>query len=96
MDEKPVISETEFTAKKSSGSVKVTFTFDATSLKGKTTVVFEELYQDEMQLAVHTDINDMKTRPSFPGNQDYCERCGHELQYFLCKGRNHAGGYGFL
>ena len=58
VDEKPVISETEFTAKKSSGSVKVTFTFDATSLKGKTTVVFEELYQDEMQLAVHTDIND--------------------------------------
>ena len=48
VDEKPVISETEFTAKKSSGSVKVTFTFDATSLKGKTTVVFEELYQDEI------------------------------------------------
>ena len=66
VDEKPVISETEFTAKKSSGSVKVTFTFDATSLKGKTTVVFEELYQDEMQLAVHTDINDENQTIYFP------------------------------
>lgn len=66
MDEKPVISETEFTAKKSSGSVKVTFTFDATSLKGKTTVVFEELYQDEMRLAVHTDINDEDQTIYFP------------------------------
>ena len=66
VDEKPVISETEFTAKKSSGSVKVTFTFDATSLKGKTTVVFEELYQDEMQLAVHTDINDEDQTIYFP------------------------------
>ena len=66
VDGKPVTSKTEFTAKKSSGSVKVTFTFDATSLKGKTTVVFEELYQDEMQLAVHTDINDEDQTIYFP------------------------------
>ena len=91
-----MISETEFTAKKSSGSVKVTFTFDTTSLKGKTTVVFEELYQDEMQLAVHTDINDEDQTIYFPEIKTTAERYGHELQYFLCKERNHAGGYGFL
>ena len=66
VDEKPVTSETEFTAKKSSGSVKVVFTFDATSLKGKTTVVFEELYQDDILLAVHTDIDDEDQTIYFP------------------------------
>ena len=39
IEEKPVTSETEFTAKKSSGKVEVAFTFDETSLEGKTTVI---------------------------------------------------------
>ena len=46
IDGKPVTAETTFKPKKSSGSAKVTFTFNASSLKGKTIVVFEELYQE--------------------------------------------------
>lgn len=66
VDEKPVISETEFTAKKSSGSVKVTFTFDASSLKGKTVVVFESLAYKDKEVAVHTDIADEGQTIYFP------------------------------
>lgn len=66
IDEKPVTAETEFTAKKSSGSVEVTFTFDATSLEGKTTVIFEELHQDGKKLTVHADLKDTDQQISFP------------------------------
>ena len=65
-DGKPVTAETEFTAKKSSGKVEVVFTFDATSLEGKTTVVFEELQQDGQKLAVHADLKDTDQQISFP------------------------------
>lgn len=66
IDEKPVTAETEFTAKKSSGKVEVAFTFDATSLEGKTTVIFEELSQDGQKLAVHADLKDTDQQVSFP------------------------------
>lgn len=66
IDEKPVTAETEFTAKMSSGSVEVTFTFDATSLEGKTTVIFEELHQGGQKLAVHADLEDTDQQISFP------------------------------
>lgn len=66
IDGKPVTAETEFTAKKSSGKVEVVFTFDATSLEGKTTVIFEELYQDKEKLAVHADLEDTDQQVSFP------------------------------
>lgn len=63
---KPITSEKTFTAKKSSGTVEVSFTFDASSLSGKTTVVFEELYQEDKQLAVHADLSDQDQQISFP------------------------------
>lgn len=66
VDGKPVTAEKTFTAKKSSGKVEVTFTFDATSLAGQTTVVFEELYQKDLKLAVHTDLKDQDQQISFP------------------------------
>ena len=66
VDDKPVTAETTFTAKKSSGSVKVKFTFDASSLKGKTIVVFETLYQDDLKLAVHADLEDKDQTIYFP------------------------------
>lgn len=66
IDGKPVTAESTFTAKKTSGSTKVTFTFDATSLKGRTIVVFEELYQEDLLLAVHTDIEDQDQTIYFP------------------------------
>ena len=66
IDGKPVTSEKTFTAKKSSGTVEVSFTFDASSLSGKTTVVFEELYQEDKQLAVHAGLSDEDQQISFP------------------------------
>lgn len=66
IDGKPVTAEKTFTAKKSSGTVEVTFIFDASSLTGQTTVVFEELYQDDLKLAVHTDLSDTDQQISFP------------------------------
>lgn len=66
VDGKPVTAEKTFTAKKSSGTVEVSFTFDATSLAGQTTVIFEELYQGDLKLAVHTDLKDQDQQISFP------------------------------
>lgn len=66
IDGKPVTAEATFKAKKSTGSVKVKFTFDATALQGKTVVVFEELYQEDLKLAVHADITDEDQTIYFP------------------------------
>lgn len=66
IQDKPVTAETTFKAKKSSGSVKVKFTFDATALAGKTIVVFESLYQDDLKLAVHADLEDQDQTIYFP------------------------------
>ena len=59
IDGKPVISEVTFTSEKPSGEVKVSFTFDSSAIK-KTTdlVVFETLYRDNVEIAVHADIDD--------------------------------------
>ncbi len=56
---KPVTSEVTFTPEKSNGTVTVSFTFDASVIK-KTTelVVFETLYRDNVEIAVHADIDD--------------------------------------
>lgn len=66
VDEKPVTSEVSFTAKKSTGSVKVKFTFPASDLKGRTLVVFEDLYLDDQKLISHADLNDADQTIYFP------------------------------
>lgn len=66
IDGKPVTAEKMFKAKKSSGTVTVTFTFDGVSLKGKTVVVFEDLYQEDLKLAVHADLSDEDQTIHFP------------------------------
>ena len=56
---KEVKAEASFTPEESSGTVNVDFTFDATSLGGKSLVVFEKLYTAEgKEIANHEDIND--------------------------------------
>ncbi len=59
---KPVTAEKTFKARRSSGTVDMVFTVDGELLKGKTTVVFEDLYQDDIKLAVHADSQRMKDR----------------------------------
>ena len=59
IDGKPVISEVTFTPEKPSGEVKVSFTFDSKYIKETTElVVFETLYRDNVEIAVHADIDD--------------------------------------
>ena len=62
---KAVTAETTFTPEKADGSVEVTFTFDASALKGKEVVVFERLYIGENEIAAHTDIEDKNQTVSF-------------------------------
>ena len=65
VDGKEVAAETTFTPEKADGSVEVTFTFDASALKGKEVVVFERLYIGENEIAAHTDIEDKNQTVSF-------------------------------
>ena len=54
-----VTAETVFTPETPNGTVTVTFTFDARLIRENTSlVVFETLYKDSKELAVHADIND--------------------------------------
>lgn len=54
-----ITAEQEFKTFMSNGKVKVTFTFDATSLYGKDTVVFEKVYDAEGHVAAkHEEIDD--------------------------------------
>ena len=55
---KKVTAEKTFVPEKSSGSVDVEFTFDASALQGEAVVVFEHLYVQDVEVASHTDIED--------------------------------------
>ncbi|MDY3239042.1 MAG: VaFE repeat-containing surface-anchored protein, partial [Anaerovoracaceae bacterium] len=58
VDGKKVTAEKTFTPEKKSGTVKMTFNFDARDLEGVDIVVFEKLYLGSKLVAKHTDIND--------------------------------------
>ena len=59
IDGKEVTSETTFTPEQPSGSVEVTFEFDSKFIKADTDiVVFENLYKEGKELAVHADLED--------------------------------------
>ena len=56
--DKEITVEKTFIAEAANGSVTLSFTFDSSTLKGKEVVVFERLYYEEREIAVHTDIED--------------------------------------
>lgn len=59
IDGKPVTSEVTFIPEKSNGKVTVSFTFDSSAIKETTDlVVFETLYREGVEIAVHADIDD--------------------------------------
>ena len=59
IDGKDVTSKVTFTPEKSNGKVTVLFTFDSKYIKSDTDiVVFESLYKDGNELAIHADIED--------------------------------------
>ncbi|WP_154696755.1 VaFE repeat-containing surface-anchored protein, partial [Bacillus cereus] len=55
---KEVTVESKFIAKEKNGSITLDFTFNASALQGKEVVVFEELYQDNILVAIHAEIED--------------------------------------
>ncbi|MGG3726857.1 VaFE repeat-containing surface-anchored protein [Bacillus wiedmannii] len=58
VDGKEVTVESKFTPKEKNGSITLDFTFNASALQGKEVVVFEEMYQDNVLVAIHVDIED--------------------------------------
>jgi LPXTG-motif cell wall-anchored protein len=59
VDGKEITSRVTFTAEKTNGKVKVSFTFDGSAITEETDiVVFETLYNEGVELATHSDIED--------------------------------------
>ena len=59
VDDKEITSEVTFTAEKANSEVTVSFTFDGSAItKDTEIVVFETLYRDGTEIAVHADIDD--------------------------------------
>ena len=58
VDGAEVTAEKEFVAETADGTVNIEFTFNASALKGKAVVVFEDLYYQDKVVAVHADITD--------------------------------------
>lgn len=56
--DKAVTAEKTFTPNQPSGTVELRFEFDSTALDGKEIVAFEKLTKDDVEVAVHEDIND--------------------------------------
>lgn len=52
-----ITAETSFTPEADSGTVDVTFAFNASRLAGKTAVAFESVTREGEEIAVHKDIN---------------------------------------
>ncbi|MDE8220901.1 VaFE repeat-containing surface-anchored protein [Erysipelothrix rhusiopathiae] len=77
IDGQRIEGSTTFTAVQHDGIVDVLFTFDQNKLKTESIVVFEEMYQNNKLVAVHTDINDIEQTveiPKMQTNASFTER----------------------
>ena len=63
---KTVTSSVTFKPEKVSGTVDLTYTLDASSLAGKTLVVFEDLLYKDVKVATHADIEDKAQSVHYP------------------------------
>lgn len=57
INNKPVTNQISFTADSEMGEINIEYRFDASSLKGKDIVVFEDIYYNDYKIASHRDIN---------------------------------------
>ena len=67
VDGKEVTAEKTFTPEAADGTVELNFSFDSTALDGKIVVVFERLYYEAVEAAVHADFEDENQAIVFPG-----------------------------
>ena len=58
--------EKTFTADESSGGIELSFEVPSSVIAGKTAVVFENAYKDNVLIAVHADINDADQTVHYP------------------------------
>ena len=58
VNDKQVTSTVKFTPNEANGTVELEFAFDSTGLVGKEIVVFETLYKEGAEVAVHADLTD--------------------------------------
>lgn len=61
-----ITAEVTFTPDKSDGTVDVTFTYDASLLRGKSVVAYEDIYYNDRLIAFHADITDEGQTITFP------------------------------
>ncbi len=64
-DGKEIFAETVFTPENSDGDVIVEFRFNAVDFENLETVVFEKLYRNDIEIAVHEDLTDEDQSISF-------------------------------
>ena len=67
VNDKEVTSEKTFKPEEANGTIDIEFTLDASTLKGKTVVVYESLELDGNEVAKHKDITDESQSVYFPG-----------------------------
>lgn len=56
-DGKEVTASREFIAETKNGKIELEFTLNSTALAGKTIVVFEDMYNDKIKIATHSEID---------------------------------------
>lgn len=59
VDGKEITANKEFIAKTKEGYIDLEFTFNSMALSGKTIVIFEDLYNDKIKVATHSEITDI-------------------------------------
>lgn len=61
-----ITGTTTFICEDESGTAEVSFNLDSSKLSGKSIVLYEELYQGDTLVAVHTDINNSDQTITYP------------------------------
>lgn len=79
-----------FTAEKEEGSIEMVFSFDASGLKGKTIVVFEEMFCEEKLVAAHADLSDKGQTIEFPDMSIHTEAKDKDSQTHTGESRKEA------
>ena len=63
---KEVTTEKKFIAVKKNLEIELEFAFDSSSLEGKTTTVFEDLYHNDVKVASHSVLEDKDQQVDYP------------------------------
>lgn len=63
---KDITATKTFTPKEANGTVDITFTYDSSALKGKTIVIFEDVYSNGIPVIVNEDLKDTNEYIYYP------------------------------